>query len=236
MTTQSFSFDSTAGASQSTVKPKLEGNKIHNVKLEDCKIEDIKGVKDPDMTYKVIKFIFSNDDGQYEHAVFEPKPDDFLRGENEYTKDGKTNKIPQPSNVETMMLLFKHIIDGFVPEIAKKIDANETSLVAKSWDQLRNLVVKLVSPGKGRENKIKLIKNKKGEGIFPGYFTAVNREGKPYVKNNFIGQKVAFTAYEMDKAQKEQNASPTKMESSNFSIPQGNSAADLDLNFNMDDL
>lgn len=232
----SYSFDTTAGASQSTKKPALEGYKIHTVKLSDCKVEDIKGVKDPDVTYKVIKIVFNNEDGEYEHTVFEPKQADFERGKSEGVKDGKAYNIPQPSNVETMMLLFKHIIDGFVPEWAEQIDSGKKSLVAKDWDQLRNLVVKILTVGKGRENNIKLIKNKKGEGVFPGFFTALTREGQAYVKNNFIGQKVAFTTYEVQRAQNEKTASPTKMESSsNFSIP-GGSNKDLDLDFSMEDL
>lgn len=231
----SYSFDATAGASQSTVKPRLEQNKIHDVILEDCKIEDIVGVKDPSLTYKIIKIIFSNENGQYEHAIFEPKGDDFKRTVKTGTKDGKEYSIPQPSNVETMMLLLKHVIDGFVPEWAEQIDSGKKSLVAKDWDQLRNLVIKILASGKGRQNKIKLIGNKKGEGIFPGFFVSINREGNPYVKNNFIGSKVAFTAYEIQRAKEAQEASPNRMEAtSNFSAQ--SSPANLDLDFSMEDL
>ncbi len=78
----SFSFNTTAGASQSSAKPRLAGNDIYNVKFDGCEIVDIKGVKDPDKVYKVIKLKFSNGDGIYEHTVFEPRPEDFTRTEN----------------------------------------------------------------------------------------------------------------------------------------------------------
>lgn len=230
----SYSFDTTAGASQSTVRPKLEGNKIHTVKLEDCKIEDIVGVKDPSMTYKVLKIIFSNDDAVYEHTVFEPKGDDFVRKETEFEKDGKVNKIPQPSNVESMMLLFKHVIDGFAPKYAEAIDSGKQSIKAKDWDELRKIVHKMLTAGKGNENKIKLLTNKNGEPVFPGFFAGLSKEGKAYVKNNFIGQKIAFTPYEIQRIQKEASAKPTKMEPSNFSAP-ANTTEDLDLNFDLQD-
>lgn len=235
----SFSFNDTAGASQSTAKPRLEGNKIHNVKLADCKIEDIQGVKDPTMTYRVIKINFENEDGVHEHTIFEPRGDDFQRTESEFTgKDGKVNKVPNPSNVETMMLFFKHAIDGFVPEVAAKIDSGEKSLVAKDWDELRKLVVKILLMGKGRENKLKLVKNKKGEAIIPGFFTGLTREGKPYVKNNFIGPKVAFTSYEIGRIQKEANSQPTEMQNGPAIDLGGDSSGGdgLDLNFSVDDL
>lgn len=214
MTMNGFSFNDTAGASQSTTKPKLEGNKIHTVKIESVEIEDIQGVKDPSQVYKVIKINMGNEDGTYQHTVFEPKPDDFKRGENEYTdKTGKVNKIPQASNVESMMLFFKHAMDAFTPKIAAEIDSNKRQIAAPDWDTLRKLVKKILDSGKGVETKIKLIKNKKGEGVFPGFFAGINREGASYIRNNFIGTKVAFSAYEMKRIQDEANSVPTNMQS-----------------------
>lgn len=206
----SFSFDATAGASQSTSKNRLVGNSIYNVTLDGCETQDITGVKDPSALYKVIKIKFSTEDGTYEHTVFEPRPDDFKRGENEITnKNCNKEKIPQPSNVESMMLLFKHIIDAFVPEIAKQIDNKEKSLGAKSWDELRKLIVTILDKGKGRKCNIKLIKDNKGEAKFPGFFASISKDGTAYIRNNFIGEKVAFTAYEADKINKEASAKPT---------------------------
>ena len=40
----SFSFNTTAGASQSTVKPKLAGNEIYSVKFDGVEIKDIENV------------------------------------------------------------------------------------------------------------------------------------------------------------------------------------------------
>ena len=53
-----FSFNTTAGASQSAAKSRLTGNDIYTVKFDGCEIVDIKGVKDPSMTYKVLKIHF----------------------------------------------------------------------------------------------------------------------------------------------------------------------------------
>lgn len=206
-----FSFSTTAGASQSTSKPRLAGNSIHTVKLDGCEIQDIAGVKDITQVYKVLKLKFSNEDGYFEHTVFEPKPQDMTRTESEFTKEGKVNKIPQPSNVESMMLLFKHVIDAFVPEIAGKIDRNEQQLVAKNWEELRKLVKAILDKGIGNTSNIKLITDNKGEAKFPGFFAAVNKEGKAYVRNNFCGAKVAFTSYESEKINKTATAKPTPM-------------------------
>ena len=139
----SFSFGQTAGASQSTAKPRLEGNNIYDVVFDGCEVEDIQGVKDPSQLYKVLKLKFSNEDGTYEHAIFEPKQADFERTISEVMVKGVKQNIPQPSGVESMMLLFKHAIDAINPAIAEAIDKGEKNLGAKDWNDLRKLVAKI---------------------------------------------------------------------------------------------
>jgi hypothetical protein len=231
-----FNFNATAGASQSTSKPRLEGNNIYEVTLDDCIIEDIQGKKDPSAVYKVLKIRFSNEDGTFEHTVFEPREEDFQRKESSFTnKNGNEEKIPQPSGVESMMLLFKHIIDSYVPEIAAKIDKGEQQIAAPTWDKLRAVVKQILDYGKGKTSKIKLIKNKNGEATFPGFFTGLTKEGKAYIRNNFVGNKVAFTPYELQRIKKESTAVPTNMakEDSLDLISEPDSNDDLDLNFNL---
>ena len=234
-----FSFNDTAGASQSTLKPKLEGNKIHTVKIESVEIDQFEGTQEKNKgeIYKVLKITFGNEDGAYQHTVFEPKPADFERTERKFTdKTGKENKIPQPSNVEVMMLLFKHMIDGFVPSIAAQIDSGKKKIEAPDWDTLRKVVKKILEAGKGTENKIKLIKNKKGEGVFPGFFANLSREGSAYVRNNFIGGKVAFTAYEMKRIQDEADAAPKNMEKGSDLDIDNTDISNVEIDLDLDNL
>ena len=234
---ESFSFDATAGASQSTAKPRLLGNNIYTVKFDGCEIKDIQGVKDPTVLYKVLSLKFSNDEGSYDHTVFEPKGDDYKRTDKEFTnKNGNIEKIPQASNVESLMLFLKHIIDAVNPTVAKQIDSGEKKLGAKSWDELRNLISNILNAGKGAQTKIKLLKNKAGEATFPGFFTAVNRDGKAYIRNNFVGEKVAFTAYEVDRIKNENTAKPTDAATLDLGIEEKAADSGLDLNFEVSGL
>lgn len=231
---ESFSFDATAGASQSTTKPRLPGNNIYAVKFDGCEIKDIQGVKDPTALYKVLSLKFSNDDGSYDHTVFEPKGEDYKRTDKEFTnKNGNVEKIPQASGVESMMLFLKHLIDAVNPTIAKQIDSGERKLGAKSWDELRNLITNILNSSKGAQTKIKLLKNKSGDAIFPGFFTAVNRDGKAYIRNNFIGEKIAFTAYEMDRIKNENTAKPTDVASLELGSEDKAADSGLDLSFDV---
>lgn len=224
-----FSFDNTAGSSQSSIKPRLEGNEIYTVKFEGCEIKDIQGVKDPSQLYKVLIMKFSNEDGVYEHTIFEPKEDEYQRTEREFTnKNGNLEKIPQPSGVESLMLLLKHAIDSINPTVAAKIDKGEASLKAKNWEDLRKVVTAVLEPGIGTVTKIKLLKNNKGDATFPGFFAAVNREGKAYIRNNFIGGKIAFTPYEVDRIKNATTARPTEVDASPiFESPQADHGLDI---------
>lgn len=209
-----FNFNITAGASQSTFKPQLPGNEIYEVTFDGASIEDIQGKKDPSQVYKVLKLRFSNEKGQFEHTIFEPRPEDFERGENKTTRNGEVSTFPTPSNVESMMLLLKHVIDAVLPAVGKKIDEGEVTLGGKNWEQLRTNVVTVLEKGKGVTTKIKLLSDNKGNPRFPGFFTSINQEGKAYIRNNFVGNTIGFTSYEKTRIDNAASAKPTDMSES----------------------
>lgn len=209
-----FNFNITAGASQSTFKPQLPGNEIHEVTFDGASTEDIQGKKDPSQVYKVLKLRFSNEKGQFEHTIFEPRPEDFERGENKTTRNGEVSTFPTPSNVESMMLLLKHVIDAVLPSVGKKIDEGEVTLGGKNWEQLRTNVVTVLEKGKGVTTKIKLLSDNKGNPRFPGFFTSLNQEGKAYIRNNFVGNTIGFTSYEKTRIDNAASAKPTDMSES----------------------
>jgi hypothetical protein len=231
-----YSFSSTAGASQSTTKSRLPGNDIYEVVFDGCEIKDVQGVKDVSKLYKQLILKFSTSDGSFEHTVWEPKPEDFKRTETEIkNKNGQLEKIPQPSNVESMMLLFKHAIDSINPIVAKQIDKGEKTLSAPDWESLRTLVSKVLDAGKGSTTKIKLLRNKNGEAVFPGFFSSLTKEGKAYVRNNFIGDKISFSAYEVERIKKESTAKPDSPDKF-ISKAQDADDSNFDMNFTVDDL
>ena len=49
------------------------------------------------------------------------------------------------------------------------------------------------------------------EKLFHLFFAAINREGKAYVRNNFIGKNLAFTANEAERIHNMNTAKPTQM-------------------------
>ena len=57
-----YSFEETAGASQSTVRKLFDGNAIYDVTFDGCEARDIQGVQDTTKVFHVLDIKFSNDD------------------------------------------------------------------------------------------------------------------------------------------------------------------------------
>ena len=226
-----FNFNETAGATQSTSLPQLEGNKVHEVIFKGCELREITGVKVPSMKYNVLDIKFANDKGYYTETIFEPKSGDEKRPENEI--GGK--KYVKPSNIENMMLEFKHIIDAVNPELGAQIDRQEKSIGANSWDGLRKLMVEATKPGIDKTTKIKLIKKKDGNPRFP-YFSIIDKDSnKAKVAGNFIGENLYFSTYEQQQIAKAENAKPTAQtdEFGLNSTAQTSDQNNSDLDFNL---
>lgn len=219
-----FDFESTAGVSQSSTRKPLEGNMIHDVIFDGCEARDFTGTQDSSKQFHVLEIKFHNDDGYFTHTIWEPREEDL--------KDREGAFGMQPSNFKVMMYTLKHLIDAVNPELGKKIDNKEVKLSAESWDALRKAMVENTAPGIGVSTKIKLIKNNKGEAMFP-YFLNYNKEGKLYMATNFIGNGVFFTTKELDKIKKANTAQPTPVSNlGGFTIP-GNDAANDDFNMSI---
>lgn len=205
-----FNFDQTAGISQSTTRQQLAGNAIHEVTFDGCEIRDFDGVQNPNQKFHNLDIKFSNADGVFVHTVWEPRDSDME------DRVGPFGALP--SNAKAMMLLFKHLIDAVNPELAKKIDAGEVKITANDWNKLREVMVKATDPGKGKATKIKLLKNNKGEAIFP-YFANYNRAGALSMSTNFIGDHIFFTNKELTRIEKESKATPTPVDAGSSSDP-----------------
>jgi len=178
-------------------KPQLEGFKIHDVEFKGCEKADYKNGE-----YKVIVIKFENEYGFFRETIFEPKADDAKRTKSQYGDN--------PSRVEHITELFKMLVQAVNPELAKKIADGQT-LSIKSWENMRDFFVKATEKFIGTKTQIKLDKNGKGESSFPGFFLALNKEGSLYRKSTFIGDKLGFTAKELERHAKFVASKPTTM-------------------------
>lgn len=196
-----FDF-SEVGNAQSTSRKSLEGNAIHRVTFDGIEMKDVEGKQahNAGTIYKMLEIKFSNEEGTFTHGVFEVTADDM--------KDRESQYGPQPGNGIVTMKTFRHLIDAINPKLGEEIDAKTKTLGAATWDGLRKLLVEITTPSIGVTTNIKLIKNKKGQAIFP-YAFAYNKDKVLYMKGNFIGEKVFFSDKEQTQIKKEATAKPT---------------------------
>lgn len=192
-------FDSVQGSS--SVQPKLAAWQIHDVEFKGVEFSSFAGRKDPNATYQVMRVKFANKDGIYEETKFCPKDGDEVRPEN--------NGRQSPSSLENFQFFIAQLGEQLAPERYEKFKGRRYSLPG-DFERMIKELNETLKPAIGKTFKLKLIANKKGEAVLP-YFVNINKEGKAYPSNNFIGQNVFFTPYELETMEKQKAAKPTDM-------------------------
>lgn len=199
-----FNFNGNEIAGIGEVRKSLEGNKIHDVTFDGCEAVEFK-----DGTMKVLRIKFSNAEGSFSHTIFEPKDGD------DKDIDGMYGK--QPSRIKEMMTLFRHLGNAVCPELVTFIDNISGNI---TWDQIRKKVVEVTTPAIGTQTKIKLLTRKRVdnntgethyEATFPSYFLGYSREGRLYMKTNFIGPKTYFLDKELTAIKKQETEKPVSI-------------------------
>lgn len=222
-----FSLANTKGTS--TIQPKLKGNEIHDVVFKGVTFTTFKNKKDENDPYKVMKIRFENEDGYFEHTVFAPKEGDDVRPSNE--RNGVTKE--SPSNLERLQFLMAHIGEQLSPTNYEKFKTLSWDLPT-DFEKMVKTFQKATACAEGKKTKLKLIQNNKGEAQLP-FFVNLSKEGEPFISNNFLGEKVFFTDYEIKKMEDAKNAKPTDMEGDGLASDSfgGEVAGNEDLNFNL---
>lgn len=201
-----FNFGNTPAVSNQGANSQLAANTIHTVKFDGVEAVTITK-KDGSATFDVLKIKFSNESGKFEHTIFEPKPEDAVRKENNY---GYEN----PSNLEEMMFLLRHLIAAVAPKVNEQIE-KKGGIAVESWEKLRNFMVVNTVKAIGTETQIKLLADKEGRPRFPGFVLGMSKKNETYARTNFIGAKLTFTANELKKIETAAAATPTPMSSDN---------------------
>lgn len=205
-----FNIGTTEIASNSTGVARLAANTIHNVTFEGVEAATI-DKKDGSASFDVIRIKFKNDDGVFEHVLFEPKAGDEIRAKNQYDSEN-------PSNVENLIFTIKHLLAAIAPTVAKQIEEKGLSVEGWNGDKgLRQFLVKNTAKANGTETQIKLLATKEGNPIFPGFPLGMSKEGNVYPRTNFIGKNLKFTAKEIERMNAVATATSTNMPSNSAS-------------------
>ena len=206
-----FNFNGSEIANVGVSKGQLEGNKIHEVQFDGCEAAELK-----DGTMKVLRIKFSNDEGVFNHTIFEPRDGDDQDTDGMYGKN--------PSRIKEMMTLLRHLGAAVCPALVEYINSINGSV---TWDQIRKKIVEVTTPAIGTKTKIKLLAKKRtdpntgaerNDAVFPSYFLSYSREGSLYMRTKFIGAHLVFTDKELSTIKNQENAKPVSVSSADTNI------------------
>lgn len=228
-----FNFGSLATTqATSNVQQRLKPWGIYPVKFAGARKETIQGKKDPSATYEILKVRFDGEDGYYEESIFYPKDGDDQRPT--YTsKDG--HEYQGASSFDRTMTFIAQVAEVLNPEGFKKMQ--ETSSKFKSFDDVVKAFITITDKVKGKETKLKLVGRTQNGNVVAALpkFVAVNKNGEKFTCDNFLGDKLFFSAYEETKKAEYLNAKPTEMSNSDSTMAtnvDGVSGGSEDIDFN----
>lgn len=228
-----FNFGSLATTqATSNVQQRLKPWGIYPVKFAGARKETIQGKKDPSATYEILKVRFDGEDGYYEESIFYPKDGDDQRPT--YTsKDG--HEYQGASSFDRTMTFIAQVAEVLNPEGFKKMQ--EDSSKFKSFDDVVKAFITITDKVKGKETKLKLVGRTQNGNVVAALpkFVAVNKNGEKFTCDNFLGDKLFFSAYEETKKAEYLNAKPTEMSNSDSTMAanvDGVSGGSEDIDFN----
>lgn len=202
-----FNIGTTEIAAQSNGSTRLAANEIHDVIFDGVEADTIEK-KDGSATFDVLRVKFKNENGTFEHVIFEPKAGDDIRQKNSFDSEN-------PSNVEILIFTVKHLLAAVAPTVAKQIE--EKGLNIEGWNGkggLREFMVNNTKKAIGTATQIKLVANKDNNAVFPGFPLGMSRDGNVFPRTNFIGKELKFTAKEIERMNNVSSATVTNMASS----------------------
>ena len=210
-----FNLSKTNGTAITRLKPWT----ISKVSLESVELKT--GTSKEGNDWKAMQFNFKGEDGVFEYKVFCPgaKGDERVTG----TTNGKEWELP--SAMEQLQFTIAHICTALAPTEFEKLKGVELDL-PKDFEKLTNAVKKVLAKAIGVETNIKLVGNSKGYADVPK-FVNINRTSKDaYISDNWLGENLAFSAYQLQQMKKAKASTPTPVPEA---TEDGNSEEDDDL-------
>lgn len=192
------------GNTKGTAIVRLKAWNIYDVVFKG--LEYTQGTNKEGNIWKAMKIKFSGEEGIFEPLVFCPGEG----GDERVTGETGGKKWELPSGIETLKFTIAHLLENLAPEYIEKFSKVSVTL-PDEFDKLVEILNKALAKAVNKQTKLKLIGNNKGYASLPN-FISINKEGEAYISNNWLGDTVAFSDYEIKKMNEQKNAKPSKVE------------------------
>lgn len=191
------------GNTKGTAIVRLKAWNIYDVVFKG--VEYAQGTNKEGNTWKAMKIKFSGDEGIFEPLVFCPGD----KGDERVTGETAGKKWELPSGMENLKFTIAHLLENLAPEYIEKFSKVSVTL-PDEFDKLVEVLNKALAKAVNKQTKLKLIGNSKGYASLPS-FVSINKEGEAYISNNWLGDTVAFSDYEVKKMNEQKNAKPSEV-------------------------
>lgn len=193
-----FNLSNTNGTAVTRLKPWT----ISKVSLKNVELKT--GTSSEGRDWKAMQFTFEGENGIFEYKVFCPgeKGDERVTG----TTNGREWEMP--SAMEQLQFAIAHICTALAPAEFEKLKGVELDL-PKDFEKLTNAVKKVLAKAIGVETNIKLIGNNKGYADVPKFVNINKTSKEAYISDNWVGENLAFSAYQLQQMKKAKNSTPT---------------------------
>lgn len=193
-------FTSTSGAY-------LRPYDIYTVNLTKIEKSEVNG-KDGTV-YPVISLEFTgtgDNKGIFQTNLFVPNKESDMERRTLKNSNGHESQVA--SNFEVFQFTLMQIVHALNPTGEEKIKANASKI--KTIDQFIDLIIKALTGKENIETKLKLVGRNSGGTIYASLPNAcgINKKGEIF-PNNFIGDNLFFSNYEITQQKQYQNAKPT---------------------------
>lgn len=186
-----------------TAVVRLKAWRIYDVVFKG--IELVKGKNKEGNEWKAMKIKFSGEEGIFEPLVFCPGEG----GGERITGETGGKKWELPSALEQLQCSVAHVMANLAPEMMEKFSKAASGLaIPEDFEKLVETMNKALAKAVNKQTKLKLVGNNKGYASLPN-FVGINKEGEVYINNNWLGDTVAFSDYEVKKMNEQKNAKPT---------------------------
>lgn len=192
-------------STNTTAVTRLQPWTINEVVLKGVELKT--GTSKEGNNWKAIQFKFAGNGGIFEPMIFCPKEDG---GDVRPSGESNGRRWEMPSALEQLQFTIAHIVGTLVPSNFEKLQKISLELPAE-FDKLVDTVKKALAPAFNKSTNIKLIGDNRGYAAIPNFININKDSGEAYISNNWIGDNLAFSAYEIKKMEAAKNAKPTEV-------------------------
>lgn len=168
-------------------------------------VELMSGKNKDGNTWKAMKIKFAGDEGIFEPMIFCPGD----KGGERVSGESNGKKWELPSALEQLKFTVSHLVTNIAPDLMEKVAKAVSGItLPDEFEKLVDVLNRALAKQVNKQVKIKLVGDKNGYATLPS-FVNINKEGDAYISNNWLGDTVAFTDYELKKRDAQKNAKPT---------------------------